>query len=135
MSVQMEHETEGGVSSLITGIMQDITRLVSQQLTLFQVEIKNDIKRSAAAIIRLAIGGAMMLLAMLFLGMGAAFFLNWAFPNHLPVWGGFAIVGGVIALVGGGLLLWGKSMLEHATLLPEKSLEALKENIEWKTKN
>jgi len=26
-------------------------------------------------------------------------------------------------------------MLEHATLLPEKSLEALKENIEWKTKH
>jgi len=53
---------------------------------------------------------------------------------HLPTWGGFAIVGGALALLGGALILWGKKHFDAFNPLPDKTVEGLKENIQWKTK-
>lgn len=122
-----------GVASLVSGILQDARKLLVQQFTLFQVEVKNDLKRTVMAAIPLIIGVAVLLNAPLVLAIGAAHFLSWWQPD-LPLWGSFAIVAGLIAAIGAILVFWSGSMFSTFNPLPDKTLEGLKENLQWKTK-
>jgi hypothetical protein len=132
MAIQTETDSEPKVTTLLSGILEDARHLLAQQLTLFQVEIKNDFRHAISAFLPLMAGGAVFLVALLILAFGAAHFISWRFT--LPTWAGFAIVGGVIAVIGLVLLIWGKMKLDTFNPLPEKSMEGLKENIQWKTK-
>jgi hypothetical protein len=128
----METEQEPGFAALMAGIVQDARQLVVQQLTLFQVEIKKDLRRamfgSAAMVIALGVFSA----ALVLLGAAGALLLSATVPD-VPLWGWFAIVGAGVALAGVGLVLWGKTKIEDG-VTPENSLEGLKENLQWKTK-
>jgi len=67
------------------------------------------------------------------LAFAAAGWLASAVPS-LPTWGAQAIVGAVLAVIAGVLFGVCKQYLDSFSLVPEKSVEALKENLEWKTK-
>jgi hypothetical protein len=133
MATEFETEAQPQVSSLIAGIVQDARQLIVEQLTLFQVEIKNDVRRLLIAIIPLIAGAIVGFAGLLILLMGAAYFVCWAIPD-LPLWGGFAAIGGFIVAVAAGLLFWGKTKLSNISPLPDTALEGLKENLQWKTK-
>lgn len=134
MSTHVDPDSDTRVSTLMSGILQDAKQLFVQQMTLFQVEIKNDVRRTIYALIPLMAGVIVLFVAVLILAHSVAHFLFWKFGPDLPEWGAFAIVGGVICLVGIGLLLWSKMALSNINPLPDKSMEGLKENIQWKTK-
>jgi len=134
MATQFESNSEADVSTLIGGIVKDARELLVEQMTLFQVEIKNDLHRTLMALIPLAIGVVVLLPGFILLGIAGAHLLHWAIPD-MPLWLGFGSVGGFIMLAGVLLVLWGKSMLASVSLTPDTALKGLKENIQWKTKN
>jgi uncharacterized membrane protein YqjE len=133
MATEVESNGEAGVTTLISGIVQDARELFVEQLTLFQVEIKNDVRRTTAALAPLLAGLAVILTGLVLLGIGSANLLASAVPE-MPVWAAYGIIGGVFALAGAILVLWGKSMLDQVHPTPDTALKGLKENIQWKTK-
>ena len=133
MTTQYETETEPGVGSLLSGIMLDARKLIVQQLTLFQTEIKNDMHRATAALTPIILGASVCLAAIVLLGLAGAHFLNWLIPA-IPLWASLAGAGGLVAAVGACLLMSGNVLLDRVNLTPDKTLEGLKENIQWKTK-
>ena len=133
MEMHYETEHEPGMASLIAGIMQDARQLFVQQLQLFQTELKNEVHQAIYAIAPLILGAVLCVPAVLLLGMACAYFLSWAIPE-LPLWGGFLITGGGVILLSAILMISGKVMLDRVHIVPEKTLEGLKENIQWKTK-
>jgi len=134
MTTQVESEPhKGELSPLVDGIIHDAKQLLVQQLTLFEVELKNDLRRSMEASIPLVLGVVFLLAAMLCLSAAAGFWLCWMWPQ-LPLWAGFGIVGGCIALTGVALTWTGILKFNHMNPPAEKSVEGLKENLLWKTK-
>jgi len=120
------------MSELVSGIIHDAQTLLSQQLTLFKQEVREDFQkaREAAqflglAIVLLSLGGIMLCLTVVYLLHELA---------HLPLWGSFAIVGGVMTAIGAGLVFVGREQLRSFNPLPDKTAQALEENLEWKTK-
>lgn len=134
MATQYETERDPSIATLVSGIVNDAKELIVKQLTLFQVEIKNDIRNMMMALIPIIAGAGVFVLSLLLLAAAAALFLPWYFPN-LPTWGGFAIVGATIGITGAILVFVGSNMLKRVNPLPEKAMEGLKENLQWKTKN
>jgi len=133
MATPFTSDSEPGVAELLNGIVQDARQLLVQQLTLFQVEIKHDFHRTLKALMPMIFGVIVLLVTVPLLGLAAAYFLCWMWPD-LPMW---VALGGVAAgavLCGAGLILWGKSQFDAFNPLPDQSLEGLKENIQWKTK-
>ena len=122
-----------GLTSLVSGIVQDAQALLRQQLTLFQVEFKNDMRRTAAAPIPLVTGAVIALAAFITLAIGAALLLSTLWPT-LVLWGSFAIVGGALAVAALALVLWGKAKFDQFNPLPDQSVQGLKENVQWNTK-
>jgi len=134
MAVQVESEPQGGeVSSLVNGIIQDARQLLVQQLTLFQVELKRDVRQALEACIPLIFGLVFLLVALITLCAGAAYLLCWIWPE-LPLWAGFGIIGGGLGSIGATLVLTAWLQFDSLTPPAEASVEGLKENFQWKTK-
>lgn len=128
-----DSERDAGFASLLRGIARDAQDLLQQQLTLFQVEFKNDVRRTAVAIASLTAGGVICLVAAIILAIALAMFLGSMVPG-VPLWGWFGIVGGALAVIGAALIIVGKTRFDAFNPLPDKSVQGLMENIQWKTK-
>ena len=70
-----------------------------------------------------------LLIGVFFLVVALPLLLNWAF--NLDPWAGFAIVGIVMLLLGIVGLFAGKRIFEKNNPLPDKTLNALEENLSW----
>lgn len=134
MATEIDSDAELGVTKLVGGIVQDARELFVEQMTLFQVEIRNDLHRALGALMPVLIGLSVVLAGIVLLGIGGAILLAWAVPA-IPAWLAYLLVGAGTLFAGGLLVLWGKSVLDTISLTPDTALKGLKENIQWKTKN
>ena len=135
MHVDQEQDLQQpGLSTLVSGIVSDAQALIKQQLTLFEVELKNDTRRTLSAIVPIVIGGVVSLVAAFILCVMLAHLIHALWPATIPLWGGYAIVGGVLAAVGVALIFWGKAKFSEFNPLPDQTVEGLKENLTWQTK-
>jgi len=121
------------MTSLVSGIINDGQELLKQQLHLFQVELTNDLRRTRDASIPLVIGGVVATIGALFLFVTVALWIPWQWPK-VPLWGSFAIVTGLFLIAGTILVFMGKARFDAFNPLPDKTVEGLKENVQWKTK-
>lgn len=124
--------TNVSVTSLVTGIIDDAQGLIRQQFTLFKQEIHEDVARIRHASIIIGVGVGVGLLGGILLTFMLVYLLNWAVPQ-LPLWACYAIVGGLMAVVGGIFCFRGISEIKSITPIPKESMQALKENLQWKT--
>lgn len=122
---------KSSLAALLDGIIDDVQRLLRQQVELVRVELKEDVRRLAFGLV-VAINGAVLLaVGGLLLGFALAHFLEWIVAPHLPLWVCYLIVAGAGLLTGTVLMYvaWRK----FNAALPEQSLAALKENLQWTT--
>jgi len=133
MSTDLQHEPS--VAQLVSGIIDDAQRLMVQHAELLKADIRKDLHDAKEAGFSLGIGGALLGAGGLLLLFMFAHLLNWLWPDYIPLWGGFGIVGGVLALVGGIFFFRGQQQLDEINPLPENSVEAVKEDLQWKTKS
>jgi hypothetical protein len=98
---------------------------------LTKLEVQDKLRKAkTAAIARgigvgvVAIGG--MLLMLRLVQMLAAF-------TEIPLWGCYGIVGGELVVLGGSLLAAGKRQAEEIDVVPQRTLETMKENVQWLT--
>jgi len=124
-----EREREPSLASLLSGIVGDAQVLVRQEIALARQEVREEISNAKDAGISLAIAGGVLvvggLLLVLTLAQALAYFLHW------PVWAGYGVVGIVLAIVGYILLSSAQKRMKQINPMPEKTVETLKENIEW----
>lgn len=130
LTTEQRNVSEPGVTKLVGSIIDDVQELFKAQLDLFRAEVQDDMRRTKEASILLFAGGLVLLLGGIFLGLTAVYFLNWMFPD-LPLWGAFGIVAGVLAVAGVVMAMVGKDKFAAFNPLPDKSVEALKENLQW----
>jgi len=133
MANLVETDNSQSLTSLVSGIINDGQELLKQQLHLFQVELKNDLRRTRDASLPLVIGGVIGAIGAFFLFVTLALWIPWQWPS-VPIWGGFAIVTGIYVIAGIVLVIMGKVRFDAFNPLPDKTLEGLKENVQWKTK-
>jgi hypothetical protein len=96
---------------------------------MLRAEVKEDIRRTKAAVSYMALGGAAVAVGALFLVIAIPLLINWAF--NWPSWAGWTIVGGVMLVLGGIGLYAGRRIFEKNNPLPDKTLNALEENVSW----
>jgi hypothetical protein len=123
---------EPGTATLVAGIVEDAQELLKQQVTLFKAEVRQDAATAKAAALFLALGAAVSFLGAILLGLTLVYLLQRWFPNwHL--WVCYSVAG-VLFAGSGGVLVWlTLKWFKTTHVLPEQSVEAMKENVEWKT--
>jgi len=117
-------------STVVADIIRDAQELLSQQLALFREEVREDFRKTREAVYPMTFGLGLAAIGGVLLCLMLVYLLHWAYPA-LPLWGAYGIVAAVLTLLGVGLFLVGKSRLESFNPLPDKTAEALKENLQW----
>ena len=120
---------ERSVTSLVSGIVNDAQVLMQQQLALFREEIRTDLRKTKEAVTAIAAGVGVAALA-----VGPLVFMFVALLHELALWPWWAsalTVGAVFAVIGGALIAVGVQRFRSFNPLPDQSVAALKENLQW----
>jgi hypothetical protein len=117
------------ITELVSGILTDGQRLMKQQIDMLRAEFREDIRKTKDAALYLglgtalaAVGGVMLLVALVYL---VQYLTEWHLAGCWGLVGGLAVAGGAAAFVVGG------KIMASYNPLPEKSLNALQENVSW----
>lgn len=127
-----EQPSEASFGSLLGGIAHDAKDLLLREVALTKLEVQYELSKAKTAAIALGIGfgiiaaGGMLLMLMAVHAL-AAF-------TVVPLWGCYGIVGGVVVLPGGVLLAMGKIKAEKLDMVPQATVERIKESAQWLTK-
>ena len=132
MATNLQTSSEPSTTSLLQGIFNDIQELFKQQMELFKAEVKNDARRTAQATLYLAAGGVVLFIGTILLCLTVVHLLHTYTP--LDLWACYGIVGVLIAGAGGLMIYLGREKFQSFNPLPDESMAALKENLEWTTR-
>jgi len=119
------------LAGLVSGILQDAQDLVRQEVTLARVEIGQELRKTKEAALSVLAGVAILALSSIFLLLMVVHLIFWATSGNVPLWGCYAIVGGIMALVGAILVYTGRNRAEKINLIPKQTVETLRENMQW----
>ncbi len=130
--------TEPGVSSsaghaepslgqLFTELTGDMSNLVRQELELAKAETMQKVSKATRSIILMVAGGLLAYAGLIVLVIAAAIALG----SIMPYWLSSLIMGLVVIVIGAILINSGRSSLTDLSLVPEQSVESLKEDARW----
>ena len=115
------------ISSILQDVVGDVTGIVRSEIKLAKAEITAEAKRFARAL-PLAVAGA--ILGLFAVGLLLTTILL-AIAIALPAW-----LSALIVFVGTAIIAWalfaaGKARLRRINVVPEKTVNTMKENAEW----
>lgn len=130
---------EANVASLMRGIINDIGDLIRHEVRFARKEITSDLRKLQRAALVLALGVWTGVLGSILFVLMLVYLLNWlslpagTVTEGIPLWGCFGIVSAVLLVIGSIMGLMGCQMWQNITPVGEKTVQNVKENVEWMT--
>lgn len=126
------------LGTLLKELRDEGLTLARQEIALAKTEMSEKASKAAKNAAAIAVGGAVAYLGAIVLLLGVTVIVYFALdrmgvPNWLAGLLSFLIVGGGTALVGYLMLQKGLSALKNESMVPEKTVESLKEDKQWLT--
>jgi len=119
------------ITELVSGILNDAQTLGRQQIDMLKAEFKEDLSRTKRATVFGALATVFLTVGGLALVAALVFVLHDNF--HFSLAASAGIVGGLLVAGGVALGLTARNLFESFNPLPDKTFNALQENITWKT--
>jgi uncharacterized membrane protein YqjE len=111
----------------VTGIIRDLQEIVRGEVQLAKTEIKEDASQMGRALGMIAGAAMLALVGFIFIMLGVTYLLN----KSLQMWLAAGIVGIVLLIIGAIVGMVGKNQMQQASFKPEKTIESVKEDKEW----
>jgi hypothetical protein len=118
---------ERSVSDVLQDVLKNLQEIVRSEVRLAKVEIRDEARRSVSSGVWIAAGVAGALSAWIFLLWTAAYVL----ATRMSMWAATLVVAIVIACFASVPIIGGVRRLKHIQLIPERTVESVKENLEW----
>jgi hypothetical protein len=112
---------------LFSDLSNDFSDLVREEIRLARVETMEKVSTATRGIVSLVAGGLVAYAGFLALLV----MLGLLLANVMPLWLASAIVGIITLVIGLILISAGRSTLSNMTIVPEKTIETLKDDAEW----
>jgi hypothetical protein len=123
------HNSEPTLAQLVNGLMSDASLLLRQELALARHEIYEEARKTKTAAVSLgtgigiaAIGGLLLIIMLVHM---LQYLTEW------PLWICYGMIGGLCAIVGVALLYRGKQKISEIDMVPQQTVETMKENVRW----
>ncbi len=122
-----EARRERPLSELFNELLNEISVLMRQEWQLARAEMSQKARSAGTDVAMLVVGGAVVYAG--FLALVAALIL--AIANALAWWLSALIVGVAVAACGGALIYYGLNALRRGDLVPERTVQSLREDARW----
>jgi hypothetical protein len=129
MATRLQSTRNGSLPDLVAGIVDDVRTLIRQEMALGRAEVLQQINKTKRAAIAVSAGIGAGAVGILFLLLLVVQVIHEA--GGLPLWGSYAIVGGVLVVIGCILFFLGKRQASEVNLVPRQTIESIKENVQW----
>src|SRR5687768_14391180 len=133
--IQQSHMHEQSIGTLLKELTDESRTLLRQEVALAKAEMSEKVSRVGRNVAFLVIGGAVAYAGVIVLLGAASIGLTVALANvmseAIAAWLGPLIVGVVVALIGYGLIQKAISTLKRERLVPDKTIDSIRENTEW----
>jgi xanthine/uracil permease len=126
-AVYTTSDTEPSIGSLFTGLTEDMGKLLRQEIELARVETMQKVNQAMRSVIMLITGGFVAYAGFILLLIAVAIGLD----SIMPLWLSTLIVGVVALIVGAILIGSGRNSLTNLTVVPENTVESIKEDARW----
>jgi hypothetical protein len=139
MATEVQNTNEQSTPAFVAGIIDDVHRIMKQQLELTRQEIAEDFRKAKEATWLYTAGVGIAFFSGIALCFALVHLVHWwasppgADPAWLPLWGCHAAIGLVLGVIAGTLLWAGEQKRQSINPLHSTASEALKENVEWAT--
>src|SRR4030095_1507269 len=125
-----------GFSQLLSRLGEDVMELVSSQLTLLRVELRDEARTFAGGAALIGLGAAIALIGFALVNVAVALGVSTLFAgsNLSPAAQfalGFVITGLFYLLVGGIIVLAMKNRLAKIDVVPDRFVEELRKDKQW----
>jgi membrane protein len=120
-------QTQRSVSDVLQDIIGNLQQIVRDEFRLAKVEVEGKAHRAAWPASILAAGAVLGLYGLGFLLLAAVYGLSLV----IAPWLAALLVGAVLALVAAILVGSGRSRLKQIDPVPEKTVQSMKENVQW----
>jgi uncharacterized membrane protein YqjE len=115
------------VADLFEDIVRNVQEIVRAEVRLAKAEVREEASKALWAFAWLVAGAVA--------GLCAVVFMLWAVVYALalvwPMWMATLFVSAILAVMAAALLFSGKQRLARVHPTPERTLETMKENLEW----
>src|SRR6266511_2694153 len=91
--------SEPSLAVLLGGIVNDAKDLLVQQFTMAKLEVQDELRKTKAVALSLSIGLGILAMGGILLVLMLVHLL--AVSTHIPLWGCYGIVGGILVVLGG----------------------------------
>ncbi|MDZ4343898.1 MAG: phage holin family protein [Candidatus Binatia bacterium] len=127
-----QHLSAPSFLSLLGGIANDATELLLREVALTKLELQYELRKAKTAAIALGIGIGTIATGGILLTLMLVHVL--AVSTVVPLWGCYGIVGSALVVLGGVLLAAGKTKAKELDVVPQPTVERIKESAQWLTK-
>lgn len=119
--------TGESLGDTVTGIIQDVQNIIRGEVELAKTEVKEDVGKLGKAAGMIGAAAFLALVGFIFLMLGVTYLLN----KSLEMWISAGIVGLALLIIGAILGVVGKNQMQEANMVPDKTIDSLKEDKEW----
>jgi uncharacterized membrane protein YqjE len=123
----MANSLDRSFSEVIENIIDNVQRIIRSEVRLAKVEIQEETSKAGKAAIVLAAGVVFGLYALGFLLLSGVYGLSQVMPSWLAA----LAVGVVVAVGAAACIMIGRQRLKNVNPKPEKTIQTMKENLEW----
>jgi hypothetical protein len=125
-----ENPIETDLTTLLSEIVSDSQKLISQQVELFRLELMGEVQKAKTAAFSLGAGLGLVAAGGLLSTQMLVHLLHRS--TRLPLWACYGILAGLLGAAGAKLIdSGGKEISELQLTHPSQTAEALKENLRW----
>jgi len=114
-------------SDVFEDIVRNMQEIVRSEVRLAKTEIREEAGKAKSSVAMLGAGAVIALFAVFFLLLTVVY----ALALVIPGWAASLIVGAALSMAAALALMAGKTRLRQIHVTPERTLETLKENVEW----
>jgi acyl-CoA reductase-like NAD-dependent aldehyde dehydrogenase len=115
------------ISDVLQDILRNVQEILRSEMRLAKAEIREEAKQAASSALWVTVGVVVLLSAWMFLLWTAAY----ALAAIMPMWSATVVIAIAIAGAGGALIAIGIRRFTQVKPMPERTIESLKENLEW----
>jgi len=116
---------ERSTADLVRDIISNVQDMVRSEVKLAKVEFREETQKTVAGAKKMAIAAVAGLFALSFILWSIATLL----ASAMPTWAAILLVGGVLGIL--AAVMYSKARGELQFPKPEKTIENVKENVEW----
>jgi len=118
---------EPTLGDLFSSLTEDMSTLIRKEVDLARTETMEKVSSATRSVVSMVAGGMIAYAGLI----GVMIAVIVGLSRLMPLWLSALIVGIVVIVIGAIMIMSGRNSLQKMTVVPEQTVESIKENTEW----